>query len=470
MRIRAEGSRAKLFGLLTALALASSVALAACGGDDEDESGATAEGGEVTIAQSSQPDYLDPALTYTVNGIEPLWLVYTPLLTYPHVEGQAGSELIPGLAEELPEISADGKTYTLTLRDGLKYSDGSPVVASDFEHTIKRVLNLESGGSAFYQTIEGATEYLEAGDPEGDISGIETDDKTGEITIQLVEADASFSNILAMWFAGLVPGDTPFENMTKEPPPGVGPFMVTESVPNRQFVLEKNPEFEKLGIPEIPVPALDKITTEIVPNLSQQTQDVLDNKLDYMQDSVSVDLKPTVLEQASDRYEEYVTPSTYYFFMDTRDRPVRRPARARGGQLSESTSPPWPACTRASWHPDARSCHRASPATTRRSTPPSARTATRASRRTSKKAQDLIKQAGAEGAEVTVWGNTDDPTPKVTQAYADMLNEIGLRHGGRAAQRRRLLPDDRQREDQGSDRVFELVRGLPAPAQLLLPG
>ena len=425
MRIRAEGSRAKLFGLLTALALASSVALAACGGDDEDDSGATAEGGEVTIAQTSQPDYLDPALTYTVNGIEPLWLVYTPLLTYPHVEGQAGSELIPGLAEELPEISEDGKTYTLTLRDGLKFSDGSPVVASDFEHTVKRVLNLESGGSAFYQTIEGATEYLEAGDPEGDISGIETDDKTGEITIQLVEADASFSNILAMWFAGLVPGDTPFENMTKDPPPGVGPFMVTESVPNRQFVLEKNPEFEKLGIPEIPVPALDKITTEIVPNLSQQTQDVLDNKLDYMQDSVSVDLKPTVLEQASDRYEEYVTPSTYYFFMDNGIAPfddplvreavnvgIDKPALARlyAGELAPGCSflpPGFPGYDEAF---DTTECPYGDP-----SQPPDL-----------KKAQDLIKQAGAEGAEVTVWGNTDDPTPKVTQAYADMLNEIGL--------------------------------------------
>ena len=425
MRIRAEGSRAKLLGLLTALALASGVALSACGGDDEDESGATAEGGEITIAQSSQPDYLDPALTYTVNGIEPLWLVYTPLLTYPHVEGPAGSELIPGLAEDLPEISADNKTYTLTLRDELKYSDGSPVVASDFEHTIKRVLNLESGGSAFYQTIEGATEYLEAGDPEGDISGIETDDKTGEIRIQLVEADASFSNILAMWFAGLVPGDTPFENMSQEPPPGVGPFMITESVPNRQFVMEKNPEFEKLGIPDIPVPALDKITTEIVPSVNQQTQDVLDNKLDYMQDSVSADLKPTVLEQASDRYAEYTTPSTYYFFMNTRVAPfddplvreavnwgIDKPALARlfAGELAPGCSflpPGFPGYDESF---DTTECPYGDP-----SQPPDI-----------KKAQDLIKEAGAEGTQVTVWGNTDEPTPKVTQAYADMLNEIGL--------------------------------------------
>ena len=279
---------------------------------------AAAEGGEVTISQTSQPDYLDPALSYTVNGIEPLWLVYTPLLTYPHVEGAAGAELIPGLAEDLPEISADGKTYTLTLRDGLKFSDGTDVKASDFEHTIKRVLNLESGGSAFYQTIEGATEYLEKGDPEGDISGIETNDQTGEITIKLTEADASFSNILAMWFAGIVPGDTPFKNLTEDPPPGVGPFMITESVPNRQFVLEKNPEFETLNIPDIPVPALDKITTQIIKNASQQAQDVLDNKLDYMQDPPPADLKPTVIEQADDRYEEFATSSTYYLFMNTR--------------------------------------------------------------------------------------------------------------------------------------------------------
>ena len=70
------GRRVKLFALLAALALAASATLAACGGDDDDDGGAAAEGGEVTISQTSQPDYLDPALSYTVNGIEPLWLVY----------------------------------------------------------------------------------------------------------------------------------------------------------------------------------------------------------------------------------------------------------------------------------------------------------------------------------------------------------------------------------------------------------
>ena len=329
-QVEGRRRRAKAYAFVASLALASGVAFSACGSsDDTSDSGGTsdtgAEGGEITISQTSQPDFLDPALTYTVNGIEPLWLVYTPLLTYRHEEGQAGAELIPGLAEDLPEISEDGLTYTLKLRDGLKYSDGTPAVASDFEHAIKRVLNLESGGAFFFEFIEGATEYEEAGDPEGDISGIKTDDKTGEIEITLTEPYGAFQNVLAMWFGGLVPGDTPFKNLTEDPPPGIGPYMITESVPNRDFVMEKNPEFEKLDIPDIPTGNVDKITTEIIKNQSQQSQDVLDNKLDYMQDPPTADLKPTVLEQAPDRYEEFATPSTYYMFMNTRVAPFDDP-------------------------------------------------------------------------------------------------------------------------------------------------
>jgi peptide/nickel transport system substrate-binding protein len=413
-----------MFAILATLAIASSVTLAACGDDDEGDSGGdVAEGGEITISQTSQPDYLDPALTYTVNGIEPLWLVYTPLLAYPHEEGQAGAEVVPGLAEDLPEVSEDGKTYTLTLRDGLKYSDGQDVVASDFEHTIKRVLNLESGGAPFYQIIEGAEDYLKAGDPEADISGIETDDKTGEITINLTEADSSFTNVLAMWFAGLVPGDTPFENLTEDPPPGVGPYTITESVPNREFVLEKNPEFE--GLPGIPQANIDTITTQIIKNANQQAQDVLDNKLDYMQDPPPADLKPTVVEQADDRYEEFTTPSTYYFFMNVNEAPfddplvreavnwgIDKPALARlfAGELQPGCTfipPGMPGYDEAF---DTSECPYGDP-----TQPPDI-----------DKARELIQQAGAEGAKVTVYGNNDDPTDKVTEAYTDMLNDIGL--------------------------------------------
>ena len=412
----------------TGLMAAASLGLASCG---EDDGGGQAEGGSITISQTSQPDFLDPALSYTVNGWEPMWLVYTPLLTYRHAEGEEGAELIPGLAEDLPQLTNGGRTYELTLRNGLKYSDGTPVKASDFEHTIKRVLNLESGGAPFYEVIEGAEDFVSAGDAKADLSGIETDDASGKIAIDLVSPDASFSNVLAMNFAGLVPGDTPFRNLSGNPPPGVGSYMLTESVPNREFVLEKNPNFAEGDIPGVPVAKIETVTTKIIPSLAQQTQDVINNRLDYQQDPPTADLKAEVIDRfgpdgsEEQRYKEFTTLSTYYFFMNVRVAPFDNPkvreavnfgldkpalARLFAGELATGCSflpPGMPGYTGAI---DVEGCPWGDP-----NQPPDL-----------ERARKLIREAGADGAEVTVWGNNDDPTPKVTQAYADQLNQMGF--------------------------------------------
>ena len=398
------------------------LALATCGGGDDDEDGGARSGGSITISQTTQPDFLDPALSYTLSGWEPMWLVYTPPLTYRRAEGEEGAQLIPGVAKELPEISPDGKTYELTLREGLRYSDGTPAKASDFEHTIKRVLNLESGGSTFYLPIAGATEYVENGKADADIPGFDTDDRTGRITIRLTEPDGTFSNALAMNFAGLVPGDTPFENLTNDPPPGIGPYEITESVPNRRFVMEKN---ERFDLPGIPAGRVQQITTIISSSRARQAQDVISGELDFMSDPPPPDLKLEVKAKYPDRYEEHLTSSTYYLFMNVRVPPfdkqmvreavnygVDKPGLARlfAGELAPGCSflpPGMPGYDRAL---DVEDCPWGDP----RKPPDLA------------KARRLIDEAGAEGAEVKVWGDTLDPDDEIATAYADMLNEIGL--------------------------------------------
>ncbi len=116
-----------------ALALATTCAaatLASCGGSSSTDGGsasATAKkGGTFTVNFTSFPDYLDPALSYTAEGWTTLRPVYNGLLVFKRAEGAEGSEIVPGLAEDMPEISEDGLTYTLTLRKGLKYSDARP--------------------------------------------------------------------------------------------------------------------------------------------------------------------------------------------------------------------------------------------------------------------------------------------------------------------------------------------------------
>ena len=413
--------------LVLLLAAMSLFVIAACGDDDDDGGGGggggggeAKQGGSVTIAQTSQPDYLDPALSYTVNGWEPMWLVYTPPITYKRAEGEEGTELIPGVAQKLPEVSGDGKTVTFTIRKGLKFSDGTPLKASDFEHTIKRVLNLESGATGFFLIIEGAQEYIDAGKPDGDISGIETNDETGEVTIKLTGPDGTILNVLAMNFAGVVPGDTPFENLSADPPPGIGPYTITSSVPNREFVMEKNKNF---NIPGIPKGNIDTITTKIVKSAERQTQDVISGKLDFMQDPPPADLLPQVKAEYSDRYKDQPSVNTYYFFMNTTVPPFdkeevrqavnfgvdsRALSRLFGGRLEPGCNflpPGLPG------HTEIEPCPYGDP-----NEPGDL-----------EKARELITQAGVEGESVDVYTNNDENRPEIGQYLTDMLNKIGLK-------------------------------------------
>ena len=409
---------------LALLVVLSMFVMAACGDDDDGGDGGggggeARQGGSITISQTSQPDYLDPALGYTVNSWEALWLAYTPPVTYKRAEGTEGTELIPGVAEELPEVSEDGKTVTFTMRKGLKFSDGRPLKASDFEHTIKRVLNLESGASAFYLVIEGAQEYVDAGKPEGDISGIETNDETGKVTLELTTADGTILNILAMTFAGVVPGDTPFKNLSADPPPGIGPYRFTRSVPNREFVMEKDPNF---NIPGIPKGNVDTITTRIVTSAERQTQDVISGELDFMQDPPPADLLPQVKAEYSDRYEEQVAIDTYYFFMNSQLPPfdkkeVRQAvnfatdsqalSRLFGGRLA-------PGCN--FLPPDMAGYEKIDPCPYGDPAEPA----------DLERARQLITDAGVEGESVDVYTNNDENRPEIGQYLADMLNKIGL--------------------------------------------
>jgi peptide/nickel transport system substrate-binding protein len=420
------------------LVAVSALVFAACGGNNSGSTstsggGSTAStsgdaaggktGGTLVGNYTSSPDYMDPALSYTQDGWTAMWNVYTPLLTYKHAEGADGATLIPGLAEALPTVSSDGLTYTLKLRQGLKYSDGTPVKASDFEHTIQRVLNLESGGSAFYLPIVGAEEYVKARKPNADIAGIETNDQTGEITIKIKQKNGSFAFALAMNFAGIVPGDTPFKNMTSNPPPGVGPYKITSSVPNRGFTLEKVPSFADFKIPEIPLGKMDKIDISIVKNQHKQVQDVISNKVDWVLDPPPADQIRETADKAKGRYEPYVTNSTYYVFMNTRVAPFdnekvrqavnygldkRALQRIFGGLLA-------PACN--FLPPGMKGFQKIEPCPY--GDPNAAPDL--------EKAKALIKEAGAEGAKVTVWGNDEDPSKPIAEYVADAMTTIGLK-------------------------------------------
>jgi len=416
MQVRARFSWAALVAALALL-------VAGCGGgNSSSNSGSTSggkQGGTATVLMGTAPDFLDPQLTYTSQGFEPTWIVYTGLLTYQHANGSAGGVLIPGLAQRLPTISSDGKTYTLTLRRGLTYSNGTPVRASDFAYSIQRAIKLNWGGKSFFTSyIAGASAY-DTGRASS-ISGITTDDATGLVTIRLTQPYGAFPNVLGFPAAGLVPSGTPMKNLTTSPPPGVGPYKITSSVPNRGFTLTRNADFARFGIPGIPTGHLDTVNVKIVSNTQSEAQQVLSNQADVFDpgDTLPPALLPQIQSQASDRFARIPIPSTYYFFMNTTKAPFNNMkarqavnyAIDRQAMVRLASGFLTPGCfflpQGIVGHPTSSCPYGLTPNLT--------------------KARQLVQQSGQAGAKVTVWGEQRSPRREYVDYYTDLLNKIGF--------------------------------------------
>jgi peptide/nickel transport system substrate-binding protein len=313
----------KLHKIVTIASVTALVAfgVASCGGDNK--SAAPAGGGDINIYMTSFPDYIDPQLSYTLEGWEVMYNTYTPLLTYKHERGDAGTEVVPALATGMPEISPDGKTYKLTLRPNMKYSDGTPIKASDFTYAIQRLFKADSGGSVFYDVIVGASDYADG--KANTISGITTNDDTGEITIQLTEPNGTFANILGLAFAAPVPPSTPLDkDATNNPPPTSGPFMMTKVDAPRTLVMERNPNFQTVkdaGATEVADAQVDKITVTENKNNSAQVTDIEQNNADFMVDPPASDRLAEVKSKYGDRFRMEESINTYYFFMNTQKPP-----------------------------------------------------------------------------------------------------------------------------------------------------
>jgi peptide/nickel transport system substrate-binding protein len=403
--------------------LAAAVAGAGCQGPNSapaevpDPGGRILTGGEVTVAETSNPDALDPQLGQKASSVELMFFVYTPLLTYKRVPGNAGTQLIPALARDLPEITDGGKTYTLYLRKGLVYSDGTPVKASDFEHAMKRMFYLASGATSFFSNIEGATEYGTKQDPDADIPGIETDDATGKIVIRLTQPTSTMSYALALTNAAPVPGDTPFKNVSANPAPGVGAFKITEYTPNNQWVLERN---ERFDVPGLPKARLDKITIKIIDNVELQTQQVITGQLDWMQSAPTPDLLPVIERKYRDRFKATVTGETEFLWLNHRRRPFNdeRVRLAAGLALNRAAIPRLyaglliPTCNMIPptipGHRPIKPC----PFGERGDLP---------------RARKLIEEASAKGEQVTVWSQNIPPYNLLGEYVAAQLNRIGLK-------------------------------------------
>jgi peptide/nickel transport system substrate-binding protein len=398
------------------------------GGNNNSNSTTSSSGGTTTsssgktfpnfrIAYDTGIDFLDPALSYTVQGWSIMWNVYLPLLGYKHVNGPDGATLVPYLAKDLPKVSSDGKTYTFTLRKGLKYSDGTPVKASDFPATIERDYAVNSPGVGFFGNIVGTDQIAKTG--KGTISGIKANDATGTITINLKEPEGDFEYVMATEFAALVPANSPKKDQSTSPLPSTGPYMIQSYKPNKSVAIVRNPNFDaSMFDGNVPAGNPDKISIDVLGDAGVALTRTLKGQDDYDFYQPPNDRLAELQNKYADQIKVYTPANTFYYFMNVREKPfdnvkvrqavnygINREALVRiyAGLATptENILPPtYPQYKKHTLYPYNVA-----------------------------KAKQLIKAAGATGANVTIWTDDNESrrAPEAGQYLQGVLNQIGLK-------------------------------------------
>jgi len=397
--------------LVLILAVGAALGLAACG------SSGGKEGGTLTGTYASFPSYLDPALSYEVEGWTAMYDTYLPLLTYAHADGTAGSKVVPALAESLPKISNGGKTYTLTLRKGLKYSNGAPVVASDFASSIERLFKMSSPGSGFYEQIVGAEKFAKT--KSGRIPGIKTDDRTGKIVIDLTNPRGTFTNELGMLFAAVLPSGTPAKNLTADPPPATGPYMITKSEPGRGWSYARNPYWAKANGPqisEVPAGHVDKIDIRVIRNDSTQVNEIERGKANWMQTPISSDLYNKVKDKYEGTQFRVEHPiNLYLFWMNTEKAPFDDVKVRQAVNYAIN-----PAALERIYAGSLAATHQILPEGMPGHKPFDLYPHNMA------KAKELLAEANPSDRNITVWTDNESPNNEAGEYYEGVLNELGF--------------------------------------------
>jgi peptide/nickel transport system substrate-binding protein len=186
-------------------------------------------------------DLPDPARSYDVLSWSLLSITSDGLVGFKRVGGVEGNTLVPDLATALPAATDGGRTYTFRLREGLRYSNGRTVTASDVRFTMERVFGASSDGVGFYAGIVGGRACaLKPG--RCDLSrGVLADDVARTVTFRLREPDPEFLYKLALPLAFVVPSGTPLPGA--HPVPGTGPYRIERYERGRLIRFVRNRHF-----------------------------------------------------------------------------------------------------------------------------------------------------------------------------------------------------------------------------------
>src|SRR6478672_13295050 len=188
--------------LLTAVALVA----AGCGSSNKSSSSTQttssgAKGGTLlTVANAAPSGSPDPQVDYTLQEWQLLILTHDGLVGFKRAAGTEGTKIVADLATTVPKPTDGGKTYTFTLRKGIKFSNGKTLKASDVKYTFERLFKIGQSPNAgtWYNVIVGGDACVKSPDSCNLDQGVIANDAQGTVTFHLTRGDPEFLDKLAV--------------------------------------------------------------------------------------------------------------------------------------------------------------------------------------------------------------------------------------------------------------------------------
>lgn len=207
-------------------------------------------GGTANVYQEADFSHLDPGQIYVSDGKLLSRLIFRGLTQYAE-DDQGNLTVVGDLATDAGKVSDGGKTWTYTLKSGLKDENGNPINSADIRHTVERLYAsyITDGPTYLQQWLSGAgTTYRKAyaGPDKGKHlpdNVLETpDDKT--IVFHFKDAQPDLPQMLTMPGYSVVPEETDTKEKYDNAPVSVGPYKIADFKPGKSMKLVKNTQWD----------------------------------------------------------------------------------------------------------------------------------------------------------------------------------------------------------------------------------
>jgi len=246
-------------------------------------------GGTLRLLAVASDGTLDPHINYSSLNWPLYAYTHDGLVTFKKAGGVESVQVVPDLAQRLPDISADGLTYRFTLRQGIQFSNGKTLDVNDVLASFQRIFKVFGPTSgSFYNGIVGADKCLAEPATCSLEGGVVVDAKSHSVTIHLTQPDAEFLYKLSVPHAVIVPADTPTQDMGNQPIAGTGTYQFEQYDPNARLTLVRNPYFQEWSKEAQPKGYPDRIEYRFGGTEESAVNAILNGQADGMYEPVPV--------------------------------------------------------------------------------------------------------------------------------------------------------------------------------------